>query len=326
MNSFGRVFRVQIYGESHGDAIGIIIDGCPAGIPIETADFNSALDKRKSGKMGTTKRNEDDKVIILSGIFNGYTNGAPINLLIHNVDVRSSDYDDIKNTPRPGHADFTAYKKYSGYNDYRGGGHFSGRLTAALVLAGVIANKIIPFVIISAKVTEIGGYENFEDYLTQIVESGDSIGGLVECSVLGLPIGLGEPFFDSVESVISHAVFAIPAIKGIEFGAGFKSTRMRGSEMNDEIKDATGTTMTNNSGGINGGITNGNPLTFRIAVKPASSINKSQSTINFETGEPQIITVKGRHDACIALRVPPVLEAVTSIALADLYLLNKINY
>lgn len=221
MNSFGRVFRVHIYGESHGEAIGIIIDGCPPGIPIETTDFNSALNKRKSGKMGTTKRNEEDKAIILSGIFNGYTSGAPINLLIHNVDVRSSDYDDIKNTPRPGHADFTAYKKYFGYNDYRGGGHFSGRLTAALVLAGVIANKIIPFVNISAKVTEIGGYTNFDNYLPQIVESGDSVGGLVECSVLGLPIGLGEPFFDSVESVISHAVFAIPAIKGIEFGAGF---------------------------------------------------------------------------------------------------------
>ncbi len=325
MNSFGRIFRVQIYGESHGEAVGIIIDGCPAGISIDIEDFNSALARRKPEKLGTTKRTENDAIRIISGVFNGHTSGSPINLLIPNVDAISVDYTPLKNTPRPGHADFTAFRKYRGYNDYRGGGYFSGRLTAALVPAGVIANKIIPFVNISARVTEIGGYVNYEEYLAEVVASGDSIGGLVECIVTGLPIGLGEPFFDSVESVISHAVFSIPAVKGIEYGAGFKASIMKGSDMNDEIIDVKGTTITNNAGGVNGGITNGNPLTFRVAIKPAPSIGKTQSTINFKTGELQEITIQGRHDACIALRVPPILEAVTAIVLADFYLLNKLN-
>jgi len=324
MNSFGRVFRVQIFGESHGKSIGVIIDGCPSGISIKTEDFVAALTRRKPGKRGTTTRVEDDDLEIISGIYNNFSTGSPIALLLPNSNVNSSDYDDIKYKPRPGHSDFTAFHKFSGYNDHRGGGHFSGRLTAALVLAGVVAHKVIPFARINAKILEIGGLADYDNLLEQIVQSGESVGGIVECQVMGLPIGLGEPFFDSVESVISHAVFAIPAVKGIEFGAGFKSSQMKGSEMNDQIMDIDGHTLTNNSGGINGGISNGNALIFRIAIKPTSSISQTQSTVNLQTGESENLAIRGRHDACIALRVPPVLESVTAIALADLYLLNKI--
>jgi chorismate synthase len=258
-----------------------------------------------------------------SGIFNGKSTGAPLMVQFENRDVDSSSYESTKTLPRPGHADWTAWQKFRGFNDYRGGGHFSGRITAGLVAAGVIAKKIIAPATVSASVLEIGGSRDYEPLIRDALAAGDSLGGVVECRVRQLPAGLGEPFFDPLESLISHIVFAIPAIKGIEFGAGFAAARMRGSEMNDNIIDQSGTTATNNAGGINGGISNGNEIVFRIAVKPASSIALRQQTIDLRTGQPAEIQVRGRHDAAIALRVPVVLEAATAIALADALLILK---
>jgi chorismate synthase len=322
MNSFGRIFRVSIYGESHGYGVGVSIDGCPPGIPFEALDMQGDLERRKSGKPGTTPRKEDDLPVVLTGTFEGKTTGAPILIMFKNRDARSSDYVSVKNFPRPGHADFASTIKYFGYNDVRGGGHFSGRLTLGLVAAGVLAKKIIQPVNITATVIEAGGQENIEQAVEKALSMGNSIGALVECRAVDIPQGLGEPFFDSLESMLAHMVFSIPAIKGIEFGAGFKSARMLGSEMNDLITDMKGTTATNYSGGINGGISNGNEIVFRAAVKPASSISKAQKSFHFGTGELETLEINGRHDACIGLRVPPVLEAATAIVLADLHLIR----
>lgn len=323
MNSFGRIFRLNIFGESHGSHIGILLDGCPAGIALDPEDFRADLARRSSGALGTTPRKELDRPQIISGVFKGLSSGAPLCILFENADVDSSSYEKIKDTPRPGHADFTAWSKFKGLNDYRGGGHFSGRLTAALVAAGVVAKKIIEPVRVEAKLLEIGGRTDFEAALEAALEEGDSLGGLLQCTVDGLPIGLGEPFFDSFESLISHAVFSIPAIRGIEFGAGFSSARMRGSESNDAILNLAGRTATNNAGGINGGLTNANQVLFRVAVKPTSSVKVSGSTVDLKSGVQKEISVEGRHDACIALRVPPVLEAVTACVVADLLLLEQ---
>ena len=322
MNSFGRLFKVSIYGESHGKQVGVLIDGCPAGLAISEDDFTEDLLRRKSGAKGTTPRIENDKPFIESGVFNGYTTGAPILISFLNKNVKSGDYKDIFSFPRPGHADFTAKMKYGGFNDYRGGGHFSGRLTLGLVAAGVIAKKLVHPISINAKLIEAGGEFDIEKALDNAIKNNDSIGGVVECRAENVWVGLGEPFFDSVESLISHTVFSIPAIKGIEFGSGFLASRMFGSEHNDQLIDASGKTVTNFAGGINGGITNGNPLVFRVAVKPTSSISKEQQTVNLDTGQKEKVTVKGRHDVCVALRVPVVIEAVTSIVLADLMLLE----
>lgn len=322
MNSFGRLFGVNIFGESHGKCLGIVIDGCPAGIPLTENDLIEKLEKRKSGQKGTTARKEEDMPRIKSGIFNGKTTGAPIMILIENMDIDSSKYEKLKDTPRPGHADFTAFKKFHGFNDYRGGGHFSGRLTACLVIAGVIAKKLLGGIEINAKVIEVGGTKDIQKALDKAIAENDSVGGVVECRTKNLPIGLGEPFFDSVESSLSHAAFSIPAIKGIEFGSGFKSAEMQGHECNDEIINAEGKTKTNNAGGINGGITNGNELIFRVAVKPTSSILKEQKTIDLKTGKVTEIKIEGRHDSCIALRIPVILEAITAIVFADLKLIN----
>lgn len=323
MNSFGKLFRVSIYGESHGKEIGILIDGCPPGLELAEKDFEADLPRRKSGAKGTTARLEDDVPLIKSGVFNGKTTGAPILIAFENKNVESKDYDSLKDTPRPGHADFTAAKKYGGFNDYRGGGHFSGRLTLGLVAAGVIAKKIIAPVKVTAALVEAGGDTNIERAVNKALEMKDSIGGIIECEVVNVPVGLGEPFFDSVESMLSHMMFAIPAVKGIEFGAGFGAARMKGSESNDSIIDVEGKTETNHAGGINGGITNGNPLLFRAAVKPTSSISLPQRTINLQTGEQVDLTVQGRHDTCIALRVPVVVECAAAIVLADLMMQNK---
>lgn len=323
MNSIGRIFRIFIFGESHGVGVGILIDGVPPGIKLTVEDFLPDLNRRKPGAAGTTPRVEADLPNLMSGVFNDFTTGAPLMVFFENSNVKSKDYDAIRLTPRPGHADFTAYKKFNGYNDYRGGGHFSGRLTTALVAAGVIAKKIIEPVSINAELIEAGGSADIEAEIEKALAEGDSIGGLVECRAENLPLGLGEPFFDSVESVIAHIAFAIPAIKGIEFGSGFAAAAMKGSNHNDEILDETGKTATNNAGGINGGITNGNPLVFRLAVKPPSSIKKEQNTIDISTGKQANIKVEGRHDACIARRVPVVAEAAAAIALADLLMLNK---
>lgn len=477
MNSFGRFFRVTIFGESHGPMVGISIDGCPAGLPLSEDDFVADLERRKGGiQKGTTPRKEEDKPSFISGYFNGKTTGAPLTILFENNNTRSSDYEKLKAIPRPGHADFVAHKKFGGYEDYRGGGHFSGRLTVCIVAAGVIAKKIINLTPISspkergkeapgyitndykqwmflkdfayknrkdstdaedamwqevrnrkvkgykfrrqhpikgyipdfvclekkliveidggyhnteeqkkfdefrekwlnengyqmlrftneevlnnlsqvidklsdaltffaesnppspleresegefsveAKIIEIGGEKDIEAGLQKAIEAKDSVGGIIECTVKNLPVGLGEPFFDSVESLLSHAVFSIPAVKGIEFGAGFIAAKMFGSEHNDAILDGSGKTKTNHAGGVVGGISNGNDLVFRVVVKPTSSTPKEQESWNWETEKLEKFSVKGRHDLCIALRVPPVLEAMTAIVLADLMLAEQ---
>lgn len=323
MNSFGRIFRVTVFGESHGHCVGVNIDGCPAGLPLTADDFTTDIERRKAGAKGTTPRKEDDIPRIMNGVFNDKTTGAPITILFDNNNTRSTDYEKQRAVPRPGHADFVATKKFGGFEDFRGGGHFSGRLTVCLVAAGVIAKKLLGHVKVQASILEIGGLADMEKGLQKAIDAKDTIGGIVECSATGLPIGLGEPFFDSVESVLAHAVFAIPAVKGIEFGAGFAAAKMFGSEHNDWIQDQSGKTKTNHSGGVVGGISNGNDLVFRIAIKPTSSTPKEQQTLNIETGETEAFSVKGRHDLCIALRVPVVLEAVTAFVLADLMMLEQ---
>src|SRR5687768_4299946 len=350
MNSFGRIFRVHIFGESHGESVGIVIDGCPAGLLLTLEDFIPDLERRKGGtQKGTTPRQEEDLPIFKSGIFNGKTTGAPITILFENKNTRSSDYEKLRDIPRPGHADFVARKKAGGYEDYRGSGHFSGRLTVALVAAGVIAKKLLGLaktspqnspqtllqsrgasedpasegIKITSKILEIGGETDFEKGLQKAIDAKDSIGGIIECRTNGLPIGLGEPFFDSVESMLSHIVFAIPAVRAIEFGTGFVAAKMFGSEHNDAIEDMNGKTRTNHAGGVVGGLTNGNELVFRIAIKPTSSTPKEQNTLNWESGKVETVSVKGRHDLCIALRVPVILEAVTAIVLADLMMTEQ---
>jgi chorismate synthase len=324
MNKFGTLFTVQIFGESHGACVGITIDGCPAGLPLSAADFREDMERRKGGKQkGTTPRQEDDIPIFKAGLFNDITTGAPIMMLFENNNTRSGDYEKQRSVPRPGHADFTAHHKFGGFEDYRGGGHFSGRLTAALVGAGVVAKKLLNGVQVASHIVSIGGETDLEKGLQRAIDNKDSVGGIVECVIKGLPIGLGEHFFNSVESLLSHAVFSIPAIRGIEFGTGFAAANMFGVEHNDAIIDASGKTKTNHAGGVVGGYTNGNDLVFRIAVKPTSSTPKEQITLNWETNEQENFSVKGRHDLCIALRVPVVLEAVTAIVLADLMLIDQ---
>lgn len=324
MNSFGRFFRVHIFGESHGESVGICIDGCPAGLSLAVEDFLEDIERRKGGtQKGTTPRKEDDLPIFKSGLFNGKTTGAPITILFENKNTRSGDYEKQRTFPRPGHADFVAHQKFGGHEDFRGGGHFSGRLTVCLVAAGVIAKKLLDQIKVTASILEIGGENDIEKGLQRAIDAKDSIGGIVECRASGLPAGLGEPFFDSAESLISHAVFAIPAVRGVEFGTGFAAARMFGSDHNDPIADMTGKTTTNHAGGVVGGITNGNELVFRIAIKPTSSTPKEQQTLNWENGNVETFSVKGRHDLCIALRVPVVLEAVTAITLVDLMMTEQ---
>ena len=323
MNSFGRIFRIHIFGESHGECVGVVVDGCPAGLPLTVDDFLPDLDRRKGGTKGTTPRKEDDIPHIKTGLFNGKTTGAPITIFFDNANTRSTDYEKQRAIPRPGHADFVAHAKSGGNEDYRGSGHYSGRLTVCLVAAAVIAKKMLPGVTINSEILEIGGEKDIEAGLQKAITAKDSIGGIIECRVNGLPVGLGEPFFDSAESMISHAVFAIPAVRAIEFGTGYEAARMFGSEHNDAIIDASGKTKTNHAGGIVGGLTNGNELVYRIAIKPTSSTPKEQRSLNWETKQVENFSVKGRHDLCIALRVPVILEAVTAIVLADLFLLEQ---
>ena len=323
MNSFGRIFRVHIFGESHGECVGVTIDGCPAGLSLSVDDFTTDIERRKGGNKGTTPRKEDDIPQIKTGLFNGKTTGAPITILFDNANTRSADYEKQRDIPRPGHADFVAHKKFNGFEDYRGSGHFSGRLTVCLVAASVVAKKLLDQVKVEATILEIGGEKDLDKGLQKAIDAKDSIGGIIECKTSGLPVGLGEPFFDSVESLISHAVFAIPAIRAIEFGTGSAAARMFGSEHNDAIIDETGKTKTNHAGGIVGGLTNGNELVFRIAVKPTSSTPKEQQSLNWESNTVESFSVKGRHDLCIALRVPVILEAVTAIVLADLMMLEQ---
>jgi chorismate synthase len=324
LNSFGRLLRASIFGESHGESVGIVVDGCPAGVSLSIDDFLEDLERRKGGiQKGTTPRKEDDLPIFKSGLFNGKTTGAPITILFDNKNTRSGDYEKQRSVPRPGHADFVAHAKSGGFEDYRGGGHFSGRLTVALVAVGVIAKKILTGITVNAAILEVGGETNIDKGLQKAIDAKDSIGGIIECRVNNLPVGLGEPFFDSAESLLAHIVFAIPAIRGIEFGTGFAAAKMFGSQHNDAIENMDGTTRTNHSGGVVGGITNGNELVFRVAVKPTSSTPKEQVTLNWETGGLENFSVKGRHDLCIALRVPVILEAVTAFVLADLMMIEQ---
>ena len=320
MNVFGNLLRVSIFGESHGDLVGITLDGCPAGININMEEFNTDLSRRKSGKIGTTPRKELDQPEFVSGIYQDRTTGAPITILFRNQNTKSKDYRDFLQKPRPGHADFTSHQKFGGFNDHRGSGHFSGRLTLGLVAAGIIAKKIIFPVFVNAELIEAGGMKDIDQAVQYAIRKNDPIGGVIQCKAENVPVGLGEPFFDSVESVISHIIFSIPAIKGIEFGSGFQASEMLGSENNDSIINQEGKTETNNAGGINGGITNGNDIIFRVAVKPPSSTPKKQKTLNLETNEMEELEVKGRHDACIALRMPVIVEAVTAFVLADFML------
>lgn len=323
MNSFGRVFRISVFGESHGNAIGVTIDGCPPGISVSPDDFMQDLSRRRSGSKGTTPRSETDTPEILSGVYNGFTTGAPLTLVTRNSDRRSTDYDEFRNVPRPGHADYVAGIKFSGKADMRGSGHFSGRITWGLVAAGVLAKRIIHPSSVNARLISAGGINDVDIAIEKALTEGDSIGGIIECRVSDPHKALGEPFFYPVESAISQAVFAIPAIKGIEFGSGFGAASMKGSEHNDAFVDDRGKTLTNNAGGINGGITNGNEIVFRVAVKPTSSTGVEQNTFDFNRKEMTRLNVKGRHDTCIALRMPVIVEAAAATALADLLMIDR---
>jgi chorismate synthase len=323
MNTFGRIFRISIFGESHGTSVGVVIDGCPQGIPLTVEDFEADLTLRKSGAKGTTPRQEADQPKIMSGVFNNLSTGAPITIMFENTNTKSGDYAQFRDIPRPGHADFVANKKYKGYEDYRGGGHFSARLTLGLVAAGVVAKKIVYPITVKATLIEAGGMQDIEKAIEKAIEEKDTIGGIIECVASDLPVGLGEPYFDSAEAMISHMIFSIPATKGIEFGSGFGAAKMKGSEHNDSFIDQTGKTSTNYAAGINGGITNSNDIVFRVAIKPTSSTPKTQQTLNFKTNQITDFVVQGRHDTCVALRAPVVVEAATAIVLADLKLMYR---
>ncbi|MEI9808094.1 MAG: chorismate synthase [Bacteroidota bacterium] len=486
MNSFGRIFRVSVFGESHGESVGVIIDGCPAGLSLSAEDLLPDLERRKGGKQkGTTPRQEADYPIFKSGLFNGKTTGFPITIFFENNNTRSEDYQKQRSIPRPGHADWVAHQKFGGYEDYRGGGHFSARVTTGLVAAGAIAKKLMRHlspnpsplergakdsgrfgyltasadnyfilkefakqnrkhqteaeekiwqevrnrkidgykfrrqhpiagfipdfvclekkliieidggyhneeeqvkydaarsgwlsehsyyllrfsneevlqntsavlkkisialqqqstvqlaesnspspeerelegeVTIHAAVTEIAGEKDTEKGLQKAIDAKDSVGGIVECRVTGLPVGLGEPYFDSLESSLAHIVFAIPAVRGIEFGTGFAAAKMFGSEHNDAIENMEGKTKTNHAGGIVGGISNGNELVFRIAIKPTSSTPKQQNSLNWDTQKMEDFSIKGRHDLCVALRAPVILEAATAVTLVDFLMLEQ---
>lgn len=321
MNSFGRIFRISIFGESHGECVGITIDGCPVGLSLTPQDLLPDLERRKGGQQkGTTPRQEDDYPLFKSGLFNGKTTGFPITILFENKNTRSEDYNKQRSIPRPGHADWVAHQKFGGNEDYRGGGHFSARLTTGIVAAGAIAKKLMDGINIQAEVVEIAGEKDLDKGLQKAIEAKDSVGGLIECRATGLPVGLGEPYFDSIESNLAHLLFAIPAVRGVEFGTGFAAAKMFGSEHNDAIENMKGETRSNHAGGVVGGISNGNELVFRLAVKPTSSTPKEQNSLNWETGKTENFSIKGRHDLCVALRAPVIVEAVTALVLVDFML------
>jgi len=345
----GERFIALSFGESHGRCIGIVVDGCPAGLPLNETDIQSLLDLRKPGQsVVTTQRKEEDKVEIISGTFNGLTTGAPICMLIWNKDSDSRSYEMTRNIPRPGHADYPALVKYGGFADYRGSGRFSGRLTATLVMAGAVAGKLLKMTLgieTIAYTTEIGGIkasninegniptrytndvrcpdpdaaEKMKQAILAARKDGDSLGGIIECISTGLPVGLGEPIFSSLESDLSKALFSIPAVKAVEFGSGFSGSRRRGSENNDiyYIKGDKVATKTNNSGGILGGLSNGMPLVIRVGFKPAASISKTQETLDLSKHSQTNLMVAGRHDPCVVPRAPPVIECVVSMVIAD---------
>ncbi len=348
-NTLGKLFAITSFGESHGQCVGVIIDGCPAGLPITEADIQKELDRRKPGiGVAATPRTEEDKVQILSGIFDEKTTGAPVCLLVLNRDINSSSYEETRFLLRPGHADYTAFIKYGGFNDFRGGGRFSGRITAGFVMAGAVAKKLLSLkgMEVLAHTTEIGGIEAKSKSFDEIKENvnqnplrcadlaaaeemaraieqakaeGDSVGGIIEGIALNIPGGLGEPVFDTLDGELAKALFAIPAVKGVEFGSGFSVAGKRGSENNDPfaIKDGKIVIVTNNAGGILGGISNGMPIVVRVAVKPTSSIAKNQKTVDIKNMENATLSVKGRHDVCIVPRAVEVVEAMMAVTLCD---------
>lgn len=322
-NSFGKIFRLTIFGASHAECVGVTIEGVPAGIALNTEMFLADIDRRRPSLTGETTRKEEDIPMIEGLNSDGKTTGGPITITFKNNNRRSGDYSHLKIHPRPSHADLVQLRKYGDKADIAGGGMASGRMTVALVAAGVVAKEILQNVSFTTYLAAVNGVTDnrqFDDIITTAARNGDSVGGIVECCIKGVKATLGEPFFDSAESIISHALFSIPGIKGIEFGDGFAGTAKLGSERNDTIINASGTTLTNNEGGINGGITNGNDITLRVAIKPTPSIAKEQMTYNFESCTTTPLTIGGRHDACIARRAVVVVEAMVAVALADLLL------
>ena len=320
-NSFGSKFKLSIWGASHAPEVGVRIEGVPQGIALSEADFETDLARRRASAKGTTARHEADIPTLRTGVAEGITTGEPIEIVFQNGDTRSSDYSQFESHNRPSHIDFTARAKYGSEVDLRGSGQFSGRMTVLLVAAGVVAKKILQNTEYQTSIVEVGGSRNeadFADIIASAMADGDSVGGVVECRARGIEVGLGEPFFDSAESIIAHLLFSVPAVKGVEFGSGFEGVKLRGSERNDCFVDGEGHTATNNEGGINGGITNGNELVVRVAIKPTASISCEQMTYNNELGKVAPLRIKGRHDACIALRAAVVVEAVVAIALAEL--------
>ncbi len=354
-NSIGQRLVLTSFGESHGKSIGAVLDGCPAGLEIDESEIQKMLDYRKPGtSLITTQRKEEDKVEIISGVFRGFTTGAPITMVIWNSDQKSKDYENLKTKLRPGHSDYPAMIKYNHYNDYRGGGRFSGRLTATHVMGGAIARKLLSVTLgieTNSFTTQIGKIKMQKEFDQKMKKSiyknevrcpdeptakkmresilnarkkGDSLGGIIESITTNIPVGLGEPIFSSLESDLSKAIFSIPSVKGIEFGSGFAGSELLGSENNDlyTIKQGRIVTKTNNSGGILGGISNGMPITIRIAFKPASSIAKKQTTVDIKTKKVSTLQVQGRHDPCVVPRAPPVVDSLVALTIADHALLS----
>jgi chorismate synthase len=349
-NSIGKEFVVTCFGESHGRCVGVVVDGCPAGLPLSERDIQRELDKRIPPQLEiVSARREKDVVEILSGIFNGFTTGAPICTLVWNKDFIPDEYDSMKDTPRPGHADYPVQIKYGTFNDYRGGGRFSGRITVAFIMAGAIAKKLLALFHIEALAytVEIGNVKlrnglaieeirrntyktsvrcpdmtsakEMEEAILKAKSEGDSVGGVVECTALNVPAGVGEPLFDSLDADMAKMLFDVPAVKGVEFGAGFKAARLRGSENNDSfaIRGGKIAALTNNAGGVLGGLSSGTPIVVRTAIKPTPSISKEQKTVNLSKMEETTIQVKGRHDPCIVPKAVPVIESSVAIVLAD---------
>lgn len=349
-NSIGKEFVVTTFGESHGSVVGVIVDGCPAGLPLVEADFQEELDRRiPAEKKIVSARIEKDVAKIFSGVFNGLTTGAPITLMVENKDVKSGDYEDIKDLPRPGQADYPARIRYGGFNDYRGGGRFSGRITVALIMAGTIAKKLlgrynVDVLAYTLAIGDIKSEKHFssaeirknrdaaatrcpdlicadrmEQAIMEAKKEGDSLGGIVECVAVNMPVGIGEPLFDTLDGDLAKVLFAVPAVKGVEFGVGFAAANLRGSENNDAYKSSNGkvTTLTENAGGILGGLSSGMPILIRVAIKPTPSIAKEQKTVNVCTLQNTALSVKGRHDPCIVPKAVPAIEAAVAITLVD---------
>jgi len=349
-NSIGKEFVVTSFGESHGKVVGVVVDGCPAGLPLSEADFQEELDRRIPAEPTiVSARIEKDKTQILSGIFNGLTTGAPIVLMVENKETRSSDYEAIKDLPRPGHSDYPARVRYGGFNDYRGGGRFSGRVTVALIMAGIIAKKLLGRYDIdvlaytrsiskiktdkkfsaaeirknknaaASRCPDLACAEKMEEAIIKARKEGESLGGVIECIALNMPPGIGEPLFDSLDADLAKAVFAVPAVKGVEFGAGFRAAELTGSQNNDSflLKNGKVITSTEHAGGILGGLSSGMPIMIKVAIKPTPSIAKEQKTVNLASMENAAISIKGRHDPCVVPKAVPAIEAAVAIALAD---------